>query len=290
MLTTSQSPLNECYKSVYSQATVRCRGPFPITSPSDVIGISLIYVVHQLTTANKVMSRYLLCALLLAITQPSLAMEDTSLVVVTEELPPYNFTNAQGQIDGINTRIVRQILQSAELDYKMISYPWVRAYAIAQQTENVLIFTIAKNKQRAPYFHWYCPLMPSSGLYLVRLKTNSHLEVNRLEDALQYRIGVVKDGNLYNYLTNHGFSDNIQLDVTAKDATNIKKLFKGRVDFVGLNPETLPHYLAQFGKEMKDVDMEFKLYQEGPRCMALNINSSPIIIDKLNRAFSKIRP
>ena len=209
------------------------------------------------------------------------------LLVVTEELPPYNFTNNQGEIVGENTRIVRQILKRAGLDYRIVSYPWIRAYRTARNNSQVLIYTIIKNEVRAPWFHWFCPIAPPEPFYLIRLKENTHLTVTHLDDTRRYRIGLVKNSHFHNFLNSNGFTTDGRLDITAEDPANIRKLFKGRIDFIGHNGKSLAYYLAQHGKSLDDVTTEFMVYMEEPRCMALNINTPPPLVKRIRQAFAE---
>lgn len=214
--------------------------------------------------------------------------EEQTLLIVTEEQAPYNYTNRHGEVVGENTKRVKEILTKAGLPFRIVSYPWVRSFTIARDKPRVLIYSIYKNKNRAPLFHWYCPLNKPTSIYLMRLKKNSHLTVNKLSDAKQYRIGVIRRGNLHQYLLNNGFSEDQQLDTTAESITNYRKLFNDRVDFVGQSPTNLPYYLNQLGKSINEVEMVFKLYDQKSSCLAININTPADIINKIDKAFKEV--
>ena len=85
----------------------------------------------------------IVCALLC----PVSSARAQSLRIVTAEEPPTNYTR-DGQLTGITVDIVRELLKRQNMDTPIEVYPWARAYAIAQQTPNVMLFTAARTPER----------------------------------------------------------------------------------------------------------------------------------------------
>lgn len=61
--------------------------------------------------------------------------------IVTEESPPLQYF-VNGKLDGRTTRIVKAVLEQAGLDGEFRVYPWARAYNIALNSKNTLIYSI----------------------------------------------------------------------------------------------------------------------------------------------------
>lgn len=164
----------------------------------------------------------LLALAALAVASPVCAQPIT---VVTEEYPPYNFLDSQKRISGMATEVVEAVLKRARLDYKMALYPWARAYQLAQDAPNVLIYSIGRSAQRESLFKWVDVIAPYD-VSLYRLKSRSDIQVTQLADARRFRIGAVRDDVRAQYLKKEG----LKPDLVNDDSANVKKLATGRID------------------------------------------------------------
>ncbi|MFC6476827.1 hypothetical protein ACFQDN_09900 [Pseudomonas asuensis] len=73
--------------------------------------------------------------------------------VVTEESQFITLRN--GRIGGAATEVVELTLNRAgQTDYKINLYPWARAYDIATNQPNVLIYLVARTPEREALFKW----------------------------------------------------------------------------------------------------------------------------------------
>lgn len=106
---------------------------------------------------------------------PGFALAD-SIRVVTEEYPPFNYTDETGQIAGVSTAIVREALQRARPDYKIESNAWARSYQIALAEPGVLIYTIYRNPEREPLFKWVGAILEARDL-VYRLAARTDIKV-----------------------------------------------------------------------------------------------------------------
>lgn len=79
--------------------------------------------------------------------------------IVTEELPPYNMTQ-DGQITGMSTEVVQAVLKEVGMSAPIQSMPWARAYDIALNSENTLIYSITRTRQRENLFKWVGDIAP----------------------------------------------------------------------------------------------------------------------------------
>ena len=86
--------------------------------------------------------------------------------------------------EQIGTEVVKKILKRAKLDYKLGIYPWARAYQMALDAPNVLIYSIARNDKRETLFKWVCVIAPCHG-YLYRVKSCLAVKVSTVDDIKQ---------------------------------------------------------------------------------------------------------
>jgi polar amino acid transport system substrate-binding protein len=177
-------------------------------------------------------------ALLLGLSLPALAEE--KLRIVTEELPPFNMT-IDGHLTGLCTEIVEAVLDDIGETATIQSMPWARAYDIATNTENVLIYCMARTASRELKFKWV-DTIAQTDWYLFSL--NPNLRLNSLDEARRLQIATVKDDAGEQYLIAKGFVVGQNLQSSNKYEHNYEKLLLGRVDlWIANEPNAM--YLAR---------------------------------------------
>ena len=175
------------------------------------------------------MTTLCIISLFLGLITPAFAQ--TALQGVTEQYTPYTYEE-NGKVVGIVTEIVQVMSEKAGLTITTRLYPWARAYDTALNNPDTLIFSIFRTPEREDLFHWIGPVVPRIELGLYKLKERSDLRLSSLEDAKQYKISVVRDSIVHEYLLKHGFAPDKNIDVQANPDTCMKVLFGKRVDFI----------------------------------------------------------
>jgi polar amino acid transport system substrate-binding protein len=146
---------------------------------------------------------------------------------VTEE-SGYTWLSA-GRVLGPASEVVAATMQRAGFtDYRAGIYPWARAYDMALQEPNVLIFMIARTPQREDKFKWAGEFMRIE-YHLYKLRTSTEVVVRTLQDAKAYSVGVVRDDVRQQYLQSQGFT---RLVVSAQNGDNFRKLLNRQVQLV----------------------------------------------------------
>ncbi|MES2129385.1 MAG: transporter substrate-binding domain-containing protein [Pseudomonadota bacterium] len=151
------------------------------------------------------------------------------VLAVSEESMPLQYTS-HGTIVGPAADLVRETLRRADLPFEVRLYPWPRAYAMAQIEPNVLIFSIARNDDREQQFKWVGEVYPAEFRF-IKLKSRTDIVIKSLDDARKYSIGVINKDITHEFLAKRDFSLG-QLDITANNDINFKKLVAGRLDLV----------------------------------------------------------
>ena len=223
-------------------------------------------------------------AMLRVIAAAAVAQE---LTVVTEEWPPYNYEENQ-EVTGLSTEIVKAALEKAGVAAKFGVYPWARAYKMALENENVLIYTIIRTPEREELFKWVGPLVPSSKFSLYKLKTRADIALQSLADAKRYKIGVMRDDSTYQFLASHGFKDDEQLEIVPSEDLNVKKLFAKRVDFICGNSIGLPERMNFFWLPYEEVEAAIFLFEQG-LYIAFSKSTSDELVAKVSKAFEEIK-
>lgn len=211
------------------------------------------------------------------------------LRVVTEEFPPYNYTE-DGKVIGIATEVIRKVLTELKLDVKIEVLPWSRALGTAEQNENVLIYCIGRNKTRESKFKWVGVIAPTK-YYLFSKADREDIQINKLDDAKKYTIATMINGVREQYLKANGFVVGKQLDSVSKIEQGLKMLVKGRVDLWASNEFTGYYLMKKLGLRKEDFKRAYfidGLPSEG-YYMAFGNKTSNEMVEKFRAALKKVK-
>lgn len=176
-----------------------------------------------------------------------------SITVVTEEMPPFNYTE-DGQVTGMATEVVREALDRSGLSATFVVYPWKRAYQTALRRPNVLIYSIGRNPDREESFQWVGVIAPVN-MYFFKLRGRDDIHAGSLEDAKNFIIGAVSGDYTLGFLRDQGFPES-GLDVTGAFRQNIRKLFGQRVELVLVDELTMASLVKAEAAEGRPFSMD----------------------------------
>lgn len=202
------------------------------------------------------------------------------ITVVTEEYPPYNYLNDENQVVGISTEVVKEVLKRAGLDYQIDLYPWSRAYKMAQEGPNVLIYSIGRNEKREHLFKWVDFIAPYD-VYLYRMKNRTDIKASTLADLKKYTLGAVRDDVRAQYLE----KEDIKLELVPEDRANAKKLERGRIDMFPIDELAMVYLYKREGMDTDDLAKVMKLDAISPGLyMAFSLQTGDDIVNKCKKA------
>ncbi len=225
--------------------------------------------------------------LLLLFLFPGLLFAQPSFQVMTEELPPFNFTK-EGEIVGISTEIVQAVSQQVGLSMeqgKIHMYPWTRAYHEVQHTPDTVLFSMARTAERENLFRWVGPV--SDVIIGVIAKKKRGIQISKVEDFSQYRIGTVRDGAPEQLLVKAGV-DIEQLDRLAFPEMNIKKLQTDRIDLFVFNVQTTQYLMLTLGMNPEDYETVF-LLKNMDLYIGLHKDTNMTLVTELQAALDKMK-
>jgi len=153
-------------------------------------------------------------------------VQTDKLRVMTEEYPPFNYTDAQGNLVGSSTDIVKAVITKLGETIKIEVMPWAAAYEIVQNDPDTALYSVARTPERENLFMWVGPIGSyENWLYA---KKGSTTRVSSLDDAKTVKgIAVVKDEAGQQKLTQEGF---INFVYTGSTADGLAKLVAGQAD------------------------------------------------------------
>ncbi|WP_081960814.1 substrate-binding periplasmic protein [Nitrincola sp. A-D6] len=191
-------------------------------------------------------------------TQPQLRL-------VTEEYPPYNYINAQGEVQGTATELIKNLLQRSGLTADFQLLPWARALTEAQMRENTCVFSTTRTVERNAHFEWIGPLLNNQwGAFSL---ASSTIKADNLDDLVGLRIGSFREDAVGNYVQDQGLS----LILATTDHENLNRLSANLID-VWVTGVASAEYLA----EQQGITLnKLFVFNEVPLYLACNKTLSP---------------
>lgn len=174
-----------------------------------------------------------LTLLVLTLARP-LAAQD--LIFNTEEYPPFNYTGDNGEIAGVATEVVRELLARTGVRATIRLLPWTRAYTEALNLPHVCVFSTSRTEERETLFRWVGPLVRND--WVVYALEDSPVRVESLDDLRTLRVGGYRDDATSVYLQSQG----ITVSEAPNDRLNARKLAAGRIDVWASGRFLAPYY------------------------------------------------
>ncbi|PBW70201.1 amino acid ABC transporter substrate-binding protein [Pseudomonas aeruginosa] len=212
---------------------------------------------------------------------------DYSMVLLTENFPPYNMAingknfAQEDNIDGIAVDIVREMFKRAGIKYSLtLRFPWDRIYKLALEKPGYGVFVTARLAEREDKFKWVGPIGPDDWVLLA--KGDSPITLGSLDEAKKYRIGAYKGDAIAEFLGKNGF----EADLALRDQENAQKLVKGQID-LWASGDPAGRYLAkQEGVTGLKTVLRFNSDQ---LYLALNRETPDEVLQKLQAALDGMR-
>ncbi len=226
--------------------------------------------------------------LLLCLYAISHAAQDTDLLIVTENLPPYNYREGT-EIKGVAAEVAQALLNELGLQADIHVVSWVRAYLKALKHPNVLIFSIVRTPDRDEHFHWIGKVATAQS-FLFKLADRQDIELMSIDDARPYRIGTWREDVREQYFVSHGFVKGKQLDSSGSPKQNVQKLMRRRLDLVADSDLSFYYLLKTLNYNPKLFVKAFKLEAISlPFYIALSKKTSPKLVVDFKRAMESVK-
>ncbi len=215
------------------------------------------------------------------------AMANTSQRVVLELSPPHQ-TLENGQVAGLATAVMDEVLAKAALKPAYEVYPWARAYRIAVTTPDVIIYNIARTPERESQFEWIGEVTRYRFGFL-KLATRQDIQIRQLADIQRYLVGAQRDDFVAEWLRDHARQPAEQLQLQPDVVETWRLLVNGKIDLMVDDPNAIADMLQQY--QLKGSDIEFVLFVpelELRTWIALKKGSDPRLVRRLKQAHQQV--
>ncbi len=221
----------------------------------------------------------------LVLVLPFSALAAAEIRVVTEEFPPFDFAGEDGRAEGLATDVVREVLASLDMEVEIELFPWARAFKLASEEPNTMLFSVVRSQEREAQFHWVGVVCEVKS-YLFKLRSRDDIAAAKLSDLRGHAIGVVRGWAGQKYLERNGFD---RLQKVAESDRNIKKLMNGRVDLIEDYEANLIYRMRKLGFDPNLVEkVYFNADISGPLYAVFSKSTDKAVVERLKGAFSAV--
>jgi polar amino acid transport system substrate-binding protein len=225
------------------------------------------------------------CALFCLLGLTLAAPTADALTLVTEENPPFNYTE-HGKVAGMSTEIVAELGKRSAIPLQIQSMPWEQAYMAAQRDKETCIYSTARLENREQLFSWIGPIAVNQWVLIG--KGDFTGSIKTVEDARKFRVGVVAKDAKVEFLMGKGVTD---LREVSDDGLFPPRLVLGRDDPEHVDLWATSAYGARgtaARANVRDIKLVIKLARI-PLYVACGVNTSPRTVRALRQAFEQIR-
>ncbi|MFM5380195.1 substrate-binding periplasmic protein [Aeromonas dhakensis] len=223
------------------------------------------------------------CLLLLSCLGTAQA-EFGKLEYLTEEYPPYNFTDATGQPAGLAVELLQRIWQNTQTPPQPIRIlPWARGYYLLTQKPNVVLFSTARTDTRDPLFKWACPIGHAE--YVLLAYKRRPIILSTVEQINDYRISAVRSDASEQLLLNRGMDEN-RIIPANRLSQGLKMLVSGRADLLATGKLAGYDAIKELQLDAKAFTVAFVLDAE-ELCYAFSRQVDDGVIKQFQRALNQ---
>jgi len=249
---------------------------------ADIMGIP----VSAIPVMKLSLRRSVLLAML-CLSLPAASSGAAHMTAVTEEFRPMNYTE-NGVVRGYTTDIARELLERAHIGYSLASYPWARAYQMAQRQPDVLIFSIVRTPEREKLFQWIAPVAKRRA-YIYKLATRGDIELRSPDDLFKYVTASDRDDASSSQLEALGLKTGKNIELSNQDFTSLQKLLVGRVDLMVGTESFMRELCANHGIAYSRLTRTIMVPGGADYYIAASLDTAPQTVDLLREEFTKLR-
>ncbi len=207
----------------------------------------------------------------------------TKILALADDFYPVQFKD-KGVIVGPATKLVKQVLNEANIPYSIAMQPWARTYNTALYKPNILIYSIVRTKEREELFYWIGPVIKVE-YFLYGLTSANIPAINSLEQLNLYRIAAVRQTASALFFAEKKIK-NVRLIGDADQA--IKMLFNHRVDLIPGIKGIFEKSCQRQHSNCEQIKPLYRLDEPSTKFyLAMSKKTNIAIVNKVRKAYQK---
>lgn len=205
------------------------------------------------------------------------------LIIYTEEYPPWSYTQ-DGEIKGLGTEMVQEIMRRVGKTHQIRSVPWSRGYKAIQEEPNIVLYCTVRSAEREELgLQWVGPLAMLR--IVVMQKRGDGRRIESLEDLRHGgAIGVYADSISDQMLRAAGFTN---LERVPNPTLLMRMLLAERVMFIMIDEASAWMIAQEEGFDPGEYETAF-VYEEVPMSIAFSREMDPAVVAEWDLAFQSM--
>ncbi len=211
------------------------------------------------------------------------------LKFMTEEYPPLNFIDANGNLTGLSVEVLLGTAKHAKSGLSredILVLPWARAYKATLKRKGRVLFATSRKPERESLFLWVGPISEGTPSFLIARKT-SNINIISSKDLMKYRIGVIRGDSLEKRVEKLKIpSENI---IRSHDPELLaQQLIKGRIDLWATNWTGAKTLLEELNVSTTLIEPVYK-FKFNDNYFAVNKTTPIEIVNKMQAALDAFK-
>ncbi|WP_286234379.1 substrate-binding periplasmic protein [Thalassotalea sediminis] len=232
--------------------------------------------------------RVIFNCLLVVLSHISVSTGANEITFVTEDLPPLQINNHNATHSGAMVELINELIKELNIKANIVFMPWARAFNIAQNTENVFVFSMLRSADRESLFQWV------GKIYTIRAHlaslANKHITLNSIEDAKAYKIGVTRNALAESYLKKRGFIENKNVYASPTYNALWSNLLNGNTDMTFTNNIIWAPQVTKAGVDPKSISLIYEITDFASEMyLAASKTTDTALVKKAAIALEKIK-
>lgn len=177
--------------------------------------------------------------------------ESLKVRIVTEHLAPFQISDNHELIGGTVAIEIQQLINKVLPESKIEVLPWARAFQIATERPNTIIFSLVRTPERENNFIWIGKVAHVP-MELISLKTNDLQPISNVSELKDIQIGVKRLDAVTIWLASQGLQFDKELVEIVNTFTTMQMLEKGRIDVIPSTQQVIEFYCKKNGCKTSD--------------------------------------
>ena len=213
---------------------------------------------------------------------------DTRVRIVTEHLAPYQISQNNQLIGGTVGVKMKGFLNNVLPENEIEVLPWARAYQIASEVPNTVIFSLVRTPEREDKFIWIGKVAHVS-TEIITLKDSNIQPIKTLSELKGMTIGVKRHDAITTFLASKGFEFDKDLLEIVSTLSTMQMLEKGRIDATPSNKQVIDFYCLNAGCKSSDFKTIYTVEELSEDFyLAVSLGTDEKLITELKAEFSKL--
>ena len=206
---------------------------------------------------------------------------------ITEEYPPFNFSDSDGAAVGITVDLLKAMTERAGIPFdasEIQVLPWARGYRLVQEEANRCLFGTTVTESRRQLFQFIEPAVELRVGIIGPRATG--LQIDSLEDLETLQIGVVRD-DIGELLLQEIGAENLRLIRTDSARNLVRMLAARRFDVVSYGDAPTFWTMLKNGIDPDDYEIVWVL-RDGVMGFACHPDTSPDLLEMLQESLDSL--